>query len=588
MKNAWRRPVPWVFVVALAVRLLYLATAKSPSFADPLIDADYYDYLGERLSQGQGFPDPVFWQPPLYPLVLAGLYSFLGHQLLWPRLLQSLLGALLAALCCDLAERATGRRLAGLVAGLLVALHGPLVFYEGELLPTSLATFLGMLALWLSVAERPSWPRAALSGAAIGLGALAVAPTFLLVLPIGGWLFRARKAWGLCCLAVCVACILPATLSNRLRGGEWIPISANGGVNLWIGNNADADRMIALRPGAGWERLVDEPTRRGLRTPGQHDAWFVQKAVHWCTSWPRACLGNLAWKARLLLASREIPRNEDLAVIREDSPVLTVLAPQAGGVALPYVLLLPLAAAGAVHAWRERNRLLRLVLAAAAALAVSPLVFFVTGRYRTPMAPMLCILAAAGLASLLARPRSWSAWLAAAALLAASVWPVRLAVDAVDFESEMYFVVGGRRARLGDDAGAVRAWEQALAKRPDYLEAGFNRGLALERLGRMHEAAAAYESVLRHHPDHLEARWRRGLALLSARELSSAWDVFQALSREPRTEPLGLLGLARVALARGELEAAAGWLERAEQRGGRGQESAEVRRELDAARHASP
>jgi 4-amino-4-deoxy-L-arabinose transferase-like glycosyltransferase len=585
MGNAWRRPVPWVVLVALAVRLLYLATAKSPSFAEPLIDADYYDYLGERLSQGQGFPDPVFWQPPLYPLLLAGLYWLFGHQLLWPRLLQLLLGALLAALCCDLAERATGRRLAGLAAGLLVALHGPLIFYEGELLPTALATFLGTLALWLSVAERPSWPRAALSGMAIGLGALAVAPTFLLVLPLGVWLFRARKALGLCCLAVCVACVLPATLSNRLRGGEWIAISSNGGVNLWIGNNADADRMIALRPGAGWERLVEEPTRWGLRTPGQHDAYFVQKVERWCTSWPRACLGNLAWKARLLLASRELPRNEDLAVIREDSPVLTVLAPQAGGAALPYALLLPLAAAGAVHAWRERNRLLGRVLAAAGALALSPLVFFVTGRYRTPLAPMLCVLAAAGLVSLVARPRYWPALLAAAALLAVSVWPVRLAVD---FESEMYFVVGGRRARLGDDAGAVRAWERALAKRPDYLEAGFNRALALERLGKPSEAAAAYEAVLQHHPDHVEARWRRGLALLAARELSSAWDVFLSLSHEPRTEPLGLLGLARVALARGELEAAAGWLARAEQRGGRGPESAELRGALEAARHAPP
>lgn len=588
MGNAWRRPGPWVVLVALAVRLLYLATARSPSFADPLIDADYYDYLGERLSQGQGFPDPVFWQPPLYPLLLAGLYWLFGHQLLWPRLLQSLLGALLAALCCDLAERATGRRLAGLAAGLLVALHGPLIFYEGELLPTALATFLGTLALWLSVAERPSWLRAALSGVALGLGALAVAPTFLLVLPIGGWLFRARKALGLCCLAACVACILPATLSNRLRGGEWIPISANGGVNLWIGNNADADRMIALRPGAGWERLVEEPTRRGLRTPGQHDAWFVQKAVHWCTSWPGACLGNLAWKARLLLASREIPRNEELAVIREDSPVLTVLAPQTGGAALPYALLLPLAAAGAVHAWRERNRLLGRVLAAAGALALSPLVFFVTGRYRTPLAPMLCVLAAAGLVSVMTRPGRGPAVLAAAVTLAVSLWPVRLAVDAVDFESEMYFVVGGRRARLGDDAGAVRAWERALAKRPDYLEAGFNRALALERLGRMREAAAAYEAVLRLHPDHVEARWRQGLALLAARELSSAREVFVSLSHEPRTEPLGLLGLARVSLAEGSLEAAAGWLARAEQRGGRGPESAELRSELEAARHASP
>jgi hypothetical protein len=578
------RPELWVALAAVAVRLLYLATARSPAFADPLIDADYYDYLGQRLSQGEGFPDPVFWQPPLYGLLLGGLYSVFGHELLVPRLLQVLLGAVMAALCCDLAGRATGRRWVGVTAGLLVALHGPLIFYEGELLPTALATFLGLLALWLSLAERPSVARAALSGVAIGLGALAVAPTLLLALPIGGALWRTRRALGLCCLAACVVCVLPATLSNRLRGGEWIPISSNGGVNLWIGNNADADQTIALRPGAGWEHLVEEPARRGLRTPGQHDAYFVQKAAGWCVSQPRACLENLGWKARLLLVSRELPRNEDLAVIRADSPVLFVLAPRVGGAALPYAVLLPLAAAGAVLAWRERNRLLLRVLAAAGALAVTPILFFVTGRYRTPLAPLLCILAAAGLVALLARPGRWPAVGAAVAVLVLAVWPVRLAVDAVDFESEMHYVVGGRRARLGDDEGAVAAWGRALARRPDSLEAGFNRALALERLGRMREAADAYEAVLRHHPGELKARLRRGLALLAARELSGAEEVFTSLASQERTAAVGLLGLSQVALARGEVERAATLLDQAEQRGGRSQTSAQVRRAIDTAR----
>jgi hypothetical protein len=73
MEKLRARPELWVALAAVAVRLLYLATARSPSFAEPLIDADYYDYLGVRLSQGEGFPDPVFWQPPLYSLMLAGL-----------------------------------------------------------------------------------------------------------------------------------------------------------------------------------------------------------------------------------------------------------------------------------------------------------------------------------------------------------------------------------------------------------------------------------------------------------------------------------------------------------------------------------
>lgn len=578
----------WVALAALAVRLLYLATAKSPSFADPLLDADYYDYLGERLSAGEGFPDPVFWQPPLYPLLLAGLYWALGHHLVWPRLLQALLGAITAALCCNLAERATGQRWVGVTAGLLITLHGPLIFYDGELLPTALATHLGILALWLSLAERPSLARAAGSGVAIGLGALAVAPTLLLALPLGGRLLRSRWTHGLFCIAACALCVLPATLMNHSRGGEWVLISANGGVNLWIGNNARADQTIAIRPGAGWEQLINEPANRGLSTTGQQDAYFARKARQWCASNPGACLRNLGWKARLLLVSREIPRNESLAVIRKDSPVLMALAPELGSAALPYVALLPFAAAGAVRALRERHRLLRPVLAAMGALALSSVVFFVTGRYRAPLAPMLCILAATGLPEVWTRPWRWPSIGAAAATLALAVWPVRLAVDSIDFESEMSFVIGGRRARLHDDEGAVAAWGRALAKRPDYLEAGYNRALALERLGRMREAAAAYEAVLRYHPSNVNARARRGFALLEAGDLSAAEEAFRALASEPGTAGVGLLGLARVALARGDLGATERWISNMEQRGGLAEQVDTLRQQLEEARQTHP
>jgi Flp pilus assembly protein TadD len=77
---------------------------------------------------------------------------------------------------------------------------------------------------------------------------------------------------------------------------------------------------------------------------------------------------------------------------------------------------------------------------------------------------------------------------------------VRLAVDSVDFEAELHYAVGGRLARLGDDAGAVEAWRHAVLRKPDYLEAGFNLGLALERLGQPEEAARAYASLLRWYP----------------------------------------------------------------------------------------
>ncbi len=122
---------------------------------------------------------------------------------------------------------------------------------------------------------------------------------------------------------------------------------------------------------------------------------------------------------------------------------------------------------------------------------------------------MLCVLAALGLWTLWSRASSRGVLGAVAlAVFVLSVWPVRLAVDAVDFEAELHYAVGGRLARLGDDRGAVAAWRRAVQRKPDYLEAGYNLGLALERLGRVDEAARTYEALLRWHPRQVLLRER--------------------------------------------------------------------------------
>jgi 4-amino-4-deoxy-L-arabinose transferase-like glycosyltransferase len=509
-----------VLAVALCVRGAYLLTAHGPAFDAPLIDADYYDFLGEQLARGEGFPPGPFWQPPLYPVLLGALYWLGGHSLWWPRLLQVLLGSLTAVLAARVAWRLSGRPAVELIAGLLVALHGPLVFYDGELLSTSLGTFLGAAALWLAVCEAPSGWAALACGACIGLGALAVAPLLLLLLPLGWAVARSRPMRATLCVVACAAPVLWATAFNHSRSGEWLLISANGGINLWLGNNADVDRSMAIRPGAAWEALADEPSRQGFHTPGAQDRYFTRKVLAFCREQPLRCVGNLLWKARLLLVARELPRNEDLYVVRSQSPVLWALTARPGGVALPYALLWPLAAAGCVALWRKRregaeqSRVALAVAGAALILAAPSIVFFVSGRYRAPLAPVLCVLAALGLL-VLWESRGASRVVpvgVALGVLGLSLWPVRLAVDGVNFEAELQYAVGGRRARLGDDAGAVEAWRLAVQRKPDYLEAGFNLGLALERLGRPEEAARAYQSLLRWYPS--ESLLRERLAQL--------------------------------------------------------------------------
>lgn len=512
------RQLAIVFGLALAVRLLYLITADGPSFQNPLIDGDYYDYLGVRLSRGEGFPRGPFWQPPAYPLILAGLYSVFGHGLSGPRVVQALLDATMAVLAVRIAYHAMGQRSWAIAAGVIVGLHGTLVFYSGEILPTGFAVTMTTGALWLAVEPGFSSRRAALCGTALGLGTLAVATSAVLALPIAWFAGRSDRKPAAIILLVTAAFIGVATHANHMRSGEWIPISANGGVNLYLGNAPDSARLVAIRPGAAWEKLVNEPAERGITSPSGQDQFFVRKALGWCASAPIDCAAGFAWKTRLLLRSKEIPRNESVEVVRPQSPVLQLLLARLGSAALPHVFLLPAAAAGLVSAFRRRRPPSTLVAWTAVAAASMPILFFVTGRYRTALAAVLAVLAVMGAHALWTHRRNaWPELAAASVVLVLAVWPAHQPVDEVPYEAEMFYAVGGRRARLGDGDGAIDNWQRAVALRPDYLEAHFNLGLAYVRAGRWGDGAESFEKVVAIDPGQTQAR----LLLEACREKSN-------------------------------------------------------------------
>ncbi len=510
-----------VAILALLVRVAYLLSAHGPAFGDPLMDADYYDYLGERLARGQGFEPGVFWQPPLYPLFLGGLYRIAGHTLWAPRIVQALLGAATAWGMALLAWRATGARAAAWIAGLAIALHGVLVFYDGELLGTSLAVALMTAALVVSTgptATRP--PLASGTGVLLGLATLAVAPSALLAPAIAA--VRARRApraaaWTLAGFATILAL---CAVTNRARGGEWVLVSANGGVNLWIGNNPDGESALAIRPGAGWEALMEAPIAAGARTAAAQDRWFRDRALAFCASHPGACAAGLLHKARMLVASREVPRNEDLYVLRAQSPVLAALVFRVRWIGFPAVVLFPLAAAGAVLLARaqgaktDETDTRRVLLAALIAACLGPVLFFVTARHRVPVIPLACVAAAVacveGVRSVRVRePGAWRAVAVCAVVACVSAWPMRYATDDVDFVAEMAFEVGGRRARREDHAGAIESFRRALARRPDYREAGVNLALELARTGQVDAAVATLDDMVQYYPEDASLRAAR-------------------------------------------------------------------------------
>jgi 4-amino-4-deoxy-L-arabinose transferase-like glycosyltransferase len=532
---------PWslalaVFAVALAARLAVLSQVERhyPLADRVVIDEQAYESWALEIAAGDWLGSEVFFQEPLYPYWIAGVYSLAGPDRSLLRRVQAVLGALTAAGVYLLARRLFGP-LAGLVAGAAVALHRAAWFLPAVLLKENLVLpLLCALAALLTLGfprARPSAPWRALTvGVLAGLGAL-LRGNFLLLIPwlaAGlGWLAwrgagrRAGLAQGAAVLAGVALVLLPVALRNYAVGEVFALTTSGAGTNVYGGNNLqnpygratefDWVRGIPEHEAADWEHEAERRLGRELSPTEVSRYWLGQVLVSF-REHPRAHLLSLWNKLRLSIGSYEVPDNHSLDWAAQYVPLLSRWMP---GAALWGTLglagLLCFAAEG-----RRRP---------AAGGAAWPLVLLYLGylatvvatvtsdRARLPLLPLLAPFAGLWVVRLRERPPLAGVTLALAA--AAVLWPVLDAeqraedLDKRDFNLAVY--------ALEDPAGLDRAEEIA------------------RRLAARHPGTARLESLL------AEIEGRRGLALRQedparAQEwLQSALDRLRLVVEHPRT-----------------------------------------------------
>lgn len=393
--------------LAFAVRMLYLAQMRSSPFAThPLIDADTYDQWAQEIARGAWLGHEAFWQPPLYPYFLAVLYKLAGHGYETVRIVQAVLSAGSTALIYAIGCRTSGR-IAAIAGAVLFAFYGTAIVFDGLLLSVSLIVFLECALLWtvLGALAHPSAGRWSVAGVLLGLSILARPEIGLAGAGIALWIAIARgRMWPArlrlrvlaLFLGLAALCTMTATLHNYLTERDWIPVSYNGGVNFYLGNNAHYEQTVNARPYFEWRRLARQPVEQGIIGASAQSAWFFQQSLAWMAAHPLEAAHLWARKLALSLRGREIMRNEDLYAARADSGVLSALL-WVKGVAMPFGVMAPLAAIGLWVGRRQRREGPLLWMTALAALATC-VAFFVSARYRLPAVPVMALWAGEALA----------------------------------------------------------------------------------------------------------------------------------------------------------------------------------------------
>jgi 4-amino-4-deoxy-L-arabinose transferase-like glycosyltransferase len=385
--------LPCIFGLALSLRLAYALLAPH---IDPFLlqdelssDARDYDQLAWNLAQGIGFTGyPTFLRPtsfraPLYPFFLAAVYLVFGRNLVAARLVQALVGALACPISAKIADKLFGRRVA-LLAGLGMALHPLLIYFEGWIITDTLFIFLLTLTVLLALRaiEQPTAAGAIGTGVVLGLSVL-TRPQAILMLPLLLVWFavnlkttgtRARFVLVSLVFVATIGVLMPWTIRNYSVQGEWVFISAQGGYTFYSANNPYAFGGHV----PGWP-----PPIEGL-SESQRDREYYRRGLAWIRTSPVDFLRLLPRKFIRLWSPFQV-----------NTEIVEYPLPYATFVKAVYLLYLCLAAYGATKLG-PHWRLSAILYFPLICFVLTGLIYYGGTRYALPMAPFLVILAAVG------------------------------------------------------------------------------------------------------------------------------------------------------------------------------------------------
>ena len=497
-----------VFVLALSLRLVHaFQMSASPLFTMPAVDAATYAEQATSLASGNwlGRGQGPFWQPPLYPYFLGVIKLAFPESFYYvSRFAQALIGSLTCVLLYLVGRRLFGSGI-GFIGGLIAAVYGPLIYFDARLLPAGLATFFTLISLWLLIraVERPTRSIFMVAGFALGLASLTAAILASLIPGVAIWLFYwLRKKVAPAVVAFLLGMVLaiaPVTLRNYTIGGDFVPISYNGGVNFYIGNNANAAQTLALRPGWEWEELVALPLREGITRPAAKSLFFYRQALEYMQNAPFDYMGLLAVKTAQFWRGDEIERNQEMYYWRKYSSVLSGTLWK-WEVAFPFGLVSPFALLGLIVYIRRQGFALPVLFVLGYSFAV--ISFFVAARYRLPIVPLLILFAAYGGNWLYAR---WRQRPLRQALLPTTV----LALLVLLVNWDLPPMDGRGKAATHNDLGnaylqqgrydlALLKYEQATRLDSMYWQAWFNLGSLRAMRGDLRGALPILLNVLEH------------------------------------------------------------------------------------------
>jgi tetratricopeptide (TPR) repeat protein len=397
-------PIILIIIVAAGIRLAYWFQFQASPFGPILmVDAEGYHLKALKLLTEGWVGNSAFYQAPLYPYFLAIIYKVFGSSTATVQAIQIVLSAATVWLVYKIGENLFSHKVALLSSG-LCAFYGPFIFYSILILKVTLSLFFSCLFILTLLWACDSFKKKLFFFGGILLGInIALRGNFLLLYPATAlWILfyfpnikTAKKLINLLVFTLGMAlCVLPMTLRNNLLSNDLVITSYQAGANFYIGNNPVAKgnyttlgfvRANPLFEETDFRKRAETLEGRPLK-PSEVSRFWFKKTFQFIIRYPTHFLRLLRTKSSFFFNNYEIPDNYDYQFVKTLVPSLNI-----GAVSFGFILLLSTLGI-AVFRWVGSKFLLIYIFLIT--YTASVVLFFVTSRYRIPIAPILLPLSA--------------------------------------------------------------------------------------------------------------------------------------------------------------------------------------------------
>jgi hypothetical protein len=312
---------------------------------------------------------------PMYPFLAAAVYLATNHNQTALVLLQLLIAAATIWIVGTLPLDGD----VPLIAALLLAIHPGFIRYSSILHPFVLDSFffIAAAAALLRFRHEPTLRRGIAAALLIGLGAL-TRPTILLYLVPLCWIARrAPRMLLLGCITLAV--VAPWTIRNAFVHHTFMLTRSGSGLVFWLGNNPNSTGSAMDTAGEPVIRKAP-PELLNAKNEVERDRIFRKAAWQYIRAHPLAAIGRFAQRIYYFWW----------------------FSPQWGAAYSPMLKLayrawwLALLALMAIGAKANRSRDVWFLVALAVIISLIQSVYYVEGRHRLAIEPLLLPLAAQG------------------------------------------------------------------------------------------------------------------------------------------------------------------------------------------------